>query len=77
MRGITYVHLDDLFNAGPSGSQDSLDVVTAGLGLDANVALDQVGGGISRDLAGDEDLTIGTDGLGLWFFVRGRDSVCL
>jgi hypothetical protein len=61
----TYVDLDDLVNAGTSGKQNSLDVIAAGLGQDADVALDEVGGGVSGDLAGDEDLAVGADGLGL------------
>lgn len=61
---MTHVDLDDLGNAGTGGGQDSLDVVAADLGLVADVALNQVGGGISGDLAGDEDLAIGADGLG-------------
>lgn len=65
MTGLTHVDLDDLGHAGSSGGQDGLDVVTADLGLVADVTLDQVGGGISGDLAGDEDLAVGADGLGL------------
>lgn len=64
--GGTYVDLDDLGNARTGSIQDGLDVVAAGLGLDADVALDQVGRGVGGDLAGDEDLAVGTDGLGLW-----------
>lgn len=61
----THVNLDDLGDVGTGSGQDSLDVVTADLGLLANVTLDQVGGGIGGDLAGDEDLAVGADGLGL------------
>jgi hypothetical protein len=61
----TYIDLDDLVHAGASSGQDSLDVIAANLCLGADVALDQVGGGVSGDLARDEDLTVGTDGLGL------------
>lgn len=64
--GVTHVDLDDLGHAGTGGGQDSLDVVAADLGLLADVTLNQVGGGISGDLAGDEDLAVGADGLGLW-----------
>lgn len=63
---MTHVDLDDLGNAGTGSGQDSLDVVAADLGLLADVTLDQVGGGISGDLAGDEDLAVSADGLGLW-----------
>lgn len=63
---MAYVNLDDLGNAGAGSLKDGLDVVAASLGLDANVALDQVGRGVGRDLAGDEDLAVGADGLGLW-----------
>ena len=49
---MTHVDLDDLGNAGTGGGQDSLDVVAADLGLVADAALNQVGGGISGDLAG-------------------------
>jgi len=62
----TYVDLDDLGNAGSGGVQDGFDVVAAGLGLLADVALDQVGRGVGGNLAGDEDLAVGADGLGLW-----------
>lgn len=61
-----YVDLDNLGHAGTSSVKDSLDVVTAGLGQDANVALDKVGRGIGGDLAGDEDLAVGTDSLRLF-----------
>ena len=60
-----YVDLDDLGHAGAGGVQDGLDVVAAGLGQLADVALDQVGRGVGGDLAGDEDLAVGADGLGL------------
>lgn len=72
----TYVDLDDLGDAGAGSGNDGLDVVAAGLGQLADVALDEVGGGISGDLAGDEDLAVGADGLGLFglsvssFFLR-------
>lgn len=62
---MTHIDLDDLGHAGAGGSQDGLDVVAADLGLVADVALNQVGGGISGDLAGNENLAVGTDGLGL------------
>lgn len=65
--GNTYIDLDDLFHAGTSSGQDSLDVIAANLSLLADVALDQVRGGVSGDLAGDEDLAVGADGLGLWW----------
>lgn len=64
---VTYVDLDDLGNAGTGGVQDGLDVVAAGLGQLADVTLDQVGRGVGGDLAGDEDLAVGADGLGLWW----------
>jgi hypothetical protein len=63
--GKTHVNLDDLGDVGTGSGQDSLDVVAADLGLLADVTLDQVGGGVGGDLAGDEDLAVGTDGLGL------------
>jgi hypothetical protein len=66
----TYIDLDNLVHAGTSGGQDSLDVIAANLCLGADVALDQVGGSIGGDLAGDEDLAVGADGLGLFGFVR-------
>lgn len=61
----TYVDLDDLGHGGTGGVEDGLDVVAAGLGQLADVALDQVGGGVGGDLAGDKDLAVGADGLGL------------
>lgn len=66
----TYVNLDNLRHAGTSGGQDSLDVIAADLGLVTDAALDQGGGGIGGDLAGDEDLAVGADGLGLLIVSR-------
>ena len=71
----TYIDLDDLVHAGASGGQDSLDVITANLCLGTDVALDQVRGGVGGDLAGDENLTIGADGLGLWFGLLGGSFI--
>jgi hypothetical protein len=67
------VHLDDLGHLGAGGGQDGLDVVAAGLSQVADVAGDEGAGGVGGDLAGDEDLAVGADGLGLggglvWFF---------
>lgn len=64
---VAYVDLDDLGHAGAGGVQDGFDVVAAGLGQFADVALDQVGRGVGGDLARDEDLAVGADGLGLWW----------
>lgn len=66
MEDSAYVNLDDLGNAGAGSLKNGLDVVAAGLGLDANGALDQVGRGVGGNLAGDENLAVGADGLGLW-----------
>lgn len=71
----TYVDLDNLGNAGTSSVQDGLDVVAASLGQDTDVALDQVGRGVSGNLAGDEDHSIGTDGLGLLCVSLLHDSL--
>lgn len=62
----TYVDLDNLLHARSGSFHDSLDVVAAGLGQLADVTLDRVGGGVVGDLAGDEDLAVGADGLGLF-----------
>lgn len=67
------VHLDDLGHLGAGGGQDGLDVVAAGLSQVADVAGDEGAGGVGGDLAGDEDLAVGADGLGLggglvWLF---------
>lgn len=73
---ITHIDLDDLGDGGTSGVQDSLDVVAADLGLLADVALDEVTGGVSGDLAGDEELAVGADGLGLWVGELRVSPVC-
>lgn len=62
----TYVDLDNLLHARSGSFHDSLDVVAAGLGQLADVTLDRVGGGVVGDLAGDEDLAVGADSLGLY-----------
>lgn len=61
----TYIDLDDLVNAGASSIDNSLDIIAASLGQVANVSGDKISRGVSGDLTGDEDLAIGTDGLGL------------
>lgn len=61
----TYVNLDDLLHATSSSIQNSLDVITACLGLVANRALDQSSRGVCGDLTRDEDLAVCADGLGL------------
>lgn len=61
----TYIDLNNLRHAGSSSSDNSLDVVAAGLGQDTDVTLDQVAGGIGGDLAGNEELAVGADSLGL------------
>lgn len=66
MEDDTHVDLDNLGNAGAGGGDDGLDVVAAGLGQDSDVALNQLASGVGGDLARDEDLAIGADGLGLW-----------
>jgi hypothetical protein len=78
----TYVNLDNLGHAGTSGGQNSLDVIAADLGLVADAALDESGGCIGGDLAGDEDLAVGTDSLGLWvvslvLFFNSNGSYCV
>lgn len=62
----TYSHLDDLGHAGPGGLQHGGDVLAALLGLLADGALDEVAVGVGGDLARDEDLAVGLDGLRLW-----------
>lgn len=62
----TYVHLNSLLNARPSGLQHGSDVLAALLGLLADVALDQVAVDVGGDLARDEDLAVGLDGLRLF-----------
>lgn len=59
------VDLEDLVNTGPGSVQNGLDVIAAGLCLFADVALDEVAGSISGNLAGDEELAVGTDSLGV------------
>jgi hypothetical protein len=71
-RGITHVDLDDLVNTGPGSVQNGLDVIAAGLCLFADVALDEVAGSISGNLAGDEELAVGTDSLGLSRLAKGQ-----
>lgn len=65
MGSWTYVDLDDLGNAGAGCGHNGLDVVAAGLGQLADVTLDKVGVGVGGNLAGDKDLAVGADGLGL------------
>lgn len=60
-----HIDLDDLGHVGARGGQDRLDVVAAGLGEFADGAGDEGTGGIGGDLAGDEDLAVGADCLGL------------
>lgn len=60
------VDLDDLGDVRARGAQDRGDVVAAGLGEFADVAGHQGAGGVGGDLAGDEDLAVGADGLGLY-----------
>lgn len=66
------VDLDDLVNTGPGSVQNGLDVIAAGLCLFADVALDEVAGSISGNLAGDEELAVGTDSLGLSRLAKGQ-----
>lgn len=63
--GQAYINLNDLANAGSGSGDDGLDVVAAGLGQSADVAFDEVSGGVGGDLAGDVDCAVGADGLGL------------
>jgi hypothetical protein len=73
---ITHIDLDDLVNAGSGSVQNGLDVVAAGLCLFADVALDEVAASVSGDLAGDEELPVGTDSLGLSHLANGQ-LMCL
>jgi hypothetical protein len=69
------IDLDNLVDAGPGSVNNGLDIVAAGLCLFADVALDEVAGSVSGDLAGDEELAVGTDGLGLKTFDEGSIAV--
>lgn len=60
-----HVDLDDLGHLGAGSGQNGLDVVAAGLGEFADGAGDEGAGGVGGDLAGDEDLAVGADCLGL------------
>jgi hypothetical protein len=72
---ITHIDLDNLVDAGPGSVKNGLDIVAAGLCLFADVALDEVAGSVSGDLAGDKELAVGTDGLGLKTFDEGSIAV--
>lgn len=64
-RKQAYINLDNLAHARPGRSQNSLEVIAASLGLIGNGTLDQRAGGVGGDLAGDEELAVCADGLGL------------
>lgn len=74
-RQLTHIDLDDLAHARASRLNDGLDVVAAGLGQVANVTGDEVSRGIGGDLAGDEDLAVGTNSLGLDIANQSIESV--
>lgn len=59
------IDLDNLGHFRTGGLEDGIDVVAASLGELANVTLDQGAGGVGGNLAGDEDLAVGADSLGL------------
>lgn len=59
------VDLDDLLDRGVGFFQDGDDVLAALGGLVGDVALDQGASLVGGDLAGDEDIGTGDDGLGL------------
>lgn len=63
---VSYTNSNDLLHPAPCSRQDSKDVLDALLRLVGDAAFDQVAGGVGGDLAGDEDLVVGFDGLGLW-----------
>lgn len=75
-RKKTYINLDDLLHATSRSVQNSLDVITAHLGLVANRALDQVRGSVCGNLARDEDLAVCADGLGLGYLASSSSSSC-
>jgi hypothetical protein len=59
------IDLDDLLNGCVGLLQDGNDVLAALCGLVGDATLDQGAGLVGGDLAGDEDLRTGDDGLGL------------
>ena len=59
------IDLDDLLDATASGLEDGRQVLAALGGLFGDGTFDEVGGSVRGDLAGDEDLVRGGDGLGL------------
>lgn len=60
------VDLDDPVHGNTRLGENTLDVLTAHLGLVCDAALDQVALGIGGDLTGDEDIGACNDGLCLW-----------
>lgn len=60
-----HVDLDDLLDGCVGLLQDRDDVLAALCGLIRDAALDQSAGLVGGDLAGNEDLGAGDDGLGL------------
>jgi hypothetical protein len=64
-----YIDTDYLANRRASRIEDSLDVIAASLGLGLDIAFNEVAVLVCGDLAGEEDLAVSLDGLGLWFYV--------
>jgi hypothetical protein len=58
-------YLDNFTDITPSILQDILQPLTRSTSLVGDAALDQLAGGIRWDLAGDEDVWAGDDGLGV------------
>lgn len=64
--GKTHINFNNLLHARLRRVKDGLDIIATGLGPVADGAADEVCGSVGGDLARDEDLAIGTDGLGLF-----------
>ena len=65
------VDLDDLLDRSIGFLQNGNDVLAALCCLIGDAALDQSAGLVGRDLARDENLGAGDDGLGLWCGLAG------
>jgi len=59
-------HLDDPAQVATGFGQNGLDALARSLGLVCDAALDQRAGFVGGDLARDEDVWTGLDGLAVW-----------